>query len=223
MSHSAHGEKGEKEEKEDSRRSSLNTTSSTTTPSSSTSSTTSPPFILNNATLSVPSKEIAKLILSEAAAYLSGTTTTGSSDPSTDPANLAVDTEDSGEISAGTLDLGVPQYRLNAVVRHIGENAFSGHYICDTLHQTIPLPNTAIPSIPSITPLPSCHDDNNEEVTVLETPLSCEKTKPTIQNVDPEYSWNRNNDSLVTPLEEHNVLTEMNTPYIFFYTRIPAC
>ena len=280
VSHSAHAgdkeNKRDKENKGDSNSDSLNSTSSTTSTSLSS------PFILDNASLSVPSSDIAQLILSKAAAYLSDLNTTEQSDPNvaeqsdlivaepSDPnsvtstvmsedrncqspsipkrdSNLnntghtvdtdsiaphntvrnmvsnttesSIDTVTSGE-PPGTLDLQIPQYRLNAVVRHIGVNAFSGHYICDTLHQSIPHP------ISTTTPLPlppSSYNDNNdnsEEVTVLKSPQQLDNKKSTFQSLDPGSSWHRNNDSLVTPLEEQNVLEEMNTPYIFFYSRV---
>jgi Ubiquitin carboxyl-terminal hydrolase len=97
----------------------------------------------------------------------------------------------------GTLDPTPLRYRLNAVVRHIGTDAFTGHYICDTAtHET---PATPLSSI------------NRSEVNEGEI---VGRRKSTVA------AWSRNNDSLVNSVNEETVLSEMDTPYIFFYTRI---
>ena len=97
----------------------------------------------------------------------------------------------------GTLDSTPLRYRLNAVVRHIGTDAFTGHYICDTATHETPA-----------TPLSGIYRSEVDEGE------SAGRRKSTVA------AWSRNNDSLVNSVNEETVLSEMDTPYIFFYTRI---
>jgi hypothetical protein len=98
----------------------------------------------------------------------------------------------------GTLDPSPLRYRLNAVVRHIGSDAFTGHYICDTaVHETPATPPNSI----------------NRLVDVNEGEHASSRKSTAA-------AWSRNNDSLVNSVDEESVLSEMDTPYIFFYTRI---
>jgi Ubiquitin carboxyl-terminal hydrolase len=98
----------------------------------------------------------------------------------------------------GTLDPSPLRYRLNAVVRHIGSDAFTGHYICDTAAHEAPA---------------TLHSSTDRLVDGNEDESACSRRSN-------GATWSRNNDSLVNSVDEEIVLSEMDTPYIFFYTRI---
>ena len=130
------------------------------------------------------------------------------------------------------------QYRLSAVVRHIGINAFSGHYICDTYSSLRDLDVTVKPTCPSLSnPISSIISSASDSVS-YDTPAR--GTTPASgkgnegggergggergvgrEGVDGSAGvWHRNNDSLVTEIKEIDVLTDMSSPYIFFYSRV---
>ena len=130
------------------------------------------------------------------------------------------------------------QYRLSAVVRHIGINAFSGHYICDTYSSLRDLECATVkPSCPSLSnPISSIISSTSESVS-SGTPARGTTPAPGKGNGGGGGGggergggreggdgsagvWHRNNDSLVTEIKEIDVLTDMSSPYIFFYSRV---
>ena len=143
------------------------------------------------------------------------------------------------------------QYRLSAVVRHIGVSAFSGHYICDTF---CPMPSSqsshpdltassgtalSVPSSSDASYLSNLGDDDisllasimgeqtpssvcdNDVIDISTTATTTTATAAVSASVGGDGGvWKRNNDSLVTTITEQQVLSDMCSPYVFFYTRI---
>ena len=126
------------------------------------------------------------------------------------------------------------QYRLSAVVRHIGINAFSGHYICDTYSSLRDLECATVkPTCPSLSnPISSIISSTSDSISYDTTARG---TTPASGKGDGGGGeggggreggdgsagvWHRNNDSLVTEIKEIDVLTDMSSPYIFFYSRV---
>ena len=120
------------------------------------------------------------------------------------------------------------QYQLSAVVRHIGVTAFAGHYICDTLAP----PSSSFPSSSSfsssnpIANSPSIPTSTSTSTTTLAQNMVSsflsghEENSNSDSNNAESAIWNRTNDSLVHRIPESTVLADMESPYIFFYTRI---
>ena len=145
--------------------------------------------------------------------------------------------------SKGILDPVALQYQLSAVVRHIGVTAFTGHYICDTPappSSTSPSSSSSSSSSSSLfassffssTASTSTSDPTSGSPSIL--PSSAISAHTTVSSSQSEHDqnsnsdssnansviWNRTNDSLVHRIPESTVLADMESPYIFFYTRI---
>ena len=110
--------------------------------------------------------------------------------------DLTVGDDENGELTgAGKGAAQAPgggwRYRLRAVVRHMGSNVFSGHYICDTFT------GTGAGSSGSSGGGGSGNRGGGRGA----------------------GSWQRCDDSIVSPISEEAVLKDETSPYILFYER----
>ena len=123
-----------------------------------------------------------------------------------------------------TSDLIELQYQLSAVVRHIGVTAFTGHYICDTLAP--PSSSSSSSSTSSSSGSPSLLTSTTASTPSLAQSILSSLQSEHEQNGSSDCNdaipviWNRTNDSLVHRIPESTVLSDMESPYIFFYTKI---